>query len=133
MVQIGTQTGSVINNIDHMNGDLNISGNTFNLSVQIHQVKEEILREVDNLTNTIVQNPSVPQDVKDVMSREGESLKQAVEGANETVKDDAFLSRFQNYSKILKEYTKTIMELAPTVKTLIAVGKGVGALLALTI
>lgn len=69
MVQIGTQTASVINNIDHLSGDLNISDNTFNLSVQIHEAKQELLREVDRLTSTITQNPNIPQEIKDTMNQ----------------------------------------------------------------
>lgn len=126
-MQIGTQNASQINNIETMNGNFSISGNTFNLTMEIERIQKEVIADIDKLSQEISSTHKLSEEQTHTLkSVEAELKKEVSSGGN-------FVEKFQHYGKLLKTYTGEIEGLGGSLSALIKIGSGIGSLLTLVL
>ena len=126
-MQIGTQNASQINNIETLNGGFSISGNTFNLTLEMERVKKEVVADIEKLSEEISSSNTLSQEQIQILKNAEIELKDEIShGGN-------FLEKFQNYGKLLKSYANEMSGLKDYLSTLVKIGSGIGSLLTIVL
>lgn len=109
-MQIWTQNASQINNIENLNWDFNISGNTFSLNIEIEKRKTEILDWINTIESQLKQEWKINENIVSSWNE----LKNDVNNSSSTI-----LESYKKYAKYLKEATETSSSLWKTFQELL--------------
>ncbi len=98
-MQFNTLNASQISNIETLNGNYVVSGNTFNLTMETERIRKEIISAIDTLSGDIVKSGSLsPEQVRQMKIAETELKTEVSAGGT-------ILDKFQSYGKLLKSFT----------------------------
>ncbi|MDD4151762.1 MAG: hypothetical protein PHR68_04050 [Candidatus Gracilibacteria bacterium] len=123
-MQIGNQQASQINNIENLNGDFNISGNTFSMSIEIEKRKTEILEGLNNIEKELTKEGKNTNEIILV----GNELKDSINANKSNIFDS-----YKKYAKLLKETTENTKDIGNTFQELLKIGGSIGSLITLLI
>lgn len=102
-MQIWTQNAQQINNVEWTLNLWNVTFWDMNLSITINNYKQELLGKIDEMNNSIINNPTINPTQKETIKQESENLKKVIsESSDQNKNDDILLAQTKKYTQTLK-------------------------------
>lgn len=122
-MQIGSQTASQINNIEHLNWNFNMWWNTFNLHIEMQKNEKEIIDFLSQIQSELK--------AKWIYSQEIQNWEMVLKNNIQKRSTDWILDWFKEYAWKVKEVTETTEQLSDTFWKLYKLWSTIGSFITL--
>lgn len=122
-MQIGSQTASQINNIEHLNWNFNMWWNTFNLHIEMQKNEKEIIDFLSQIQSELK--------AKWIYSQEIQNWEMVLKNNIQKRSTDWIVDWFKEYAWKVKEVTETTEQLSDTFWKLYKLWSTIGSFITL--